>query len=314
MTKILFMGTPDFAVAILEKLIADHYEVIGVVTQPDRPKGRKKIMTPPPVKLCAQAYHLPVFQPEKIKEKEAYEPILALNPDLIVTAAFGQILPQAILATPRYGCINVHASLLPEFRGGAPIHHAILTGKQKSGVTIMYMVEALDAGDMIAQAEIPIAETDHTGILFEKLSHLGAQLLSETLPKLLRSEIQAVPQDTKRVTFARNISREQERIDWSKSGEEIYNQIRGLHPWPVAYTLLDGATLKVWWGIKRPNQSVKPAGQIQEMTKTSIVVSTGNETWIELTDVQVSGKRRMLVKDYILGIDQQTLIGKTLGV
>lgn len=310
MTKILFMGTPDFAVPVLEKLLADGYDVVGVVTQPDRPKGRKRQLTPPPVKECALKHNLPVFQPEKIRNPEAYEPILATEPDLIVTAAFGQILPNAVLNAPKYGCINVHASLLPEFRGGAPIHYAIMTGKREAGVTIMYMVEALDAGDMIAKVALPIDEEDHVGSLFEKLSLAGTDLLSETLPKLLRGEISAIPQKHEEATYARNISRDQEKIDWSKTGEEIYNHIRGLHPWPVAFTSLEGTTMKVWWAKKLPNQEIKTPGQIQEVSKTGFIVSTGNDTWIELTDIQVSGKKRMLTRDYILGIDKASYVGK----
>lgn len=310
MTKILFMGTPDFAVPVLEKLLADGYDVVGVVTQPDRPRGRKRQLTPPPVKECALKHNLPVFQPEKIRNPEAYELILATEPDLIVTAAFGQILPNAVLNAPKYGCINVHASLLPEFRGGAPIHYAIMTGKREAGVTIMYMVEALDAGDMIAKVALPIDEEDHVGSLFEKLSLAGTDLLSETLPKLLRGEISAIPQKHEEATYARNISRDQEKIDWSKTGEEIYNHIRGLHPWPVAFTSLEGTTMKVWWAKKLPNQEIKTPGQIQEVSKTGFIVSTGNDTWIELTDIQVSGKKRMLTRDYILGIDKASYVGK----
>lgn len=310
MTKILFMGTPDFAVPVLEQLLTDGYDVIGVVTQPDRPKGRKRQLTPPPVKECALEHGLQIFQPEKIKEPAAYMSILATEPDLIVTAAFGQILPKAILDVPKYGCINVHASLLPEFRGGAPIHYAIMTGKKQTGVTIMYMVEALDAGDMIAKISLPIEEEDHVGSLFEKLSLAGANLLSDTLPKFLRGEIKAISQNDAEATYARNISREQEKIDWKKTGEEIYNHVRGLHPWPVAFTTLEGTNMKVWWAKKIPSQAVRTPGQIQAITKTGFVVSTGNETWIELTDIQISGKKRMLAKDYILGIDKASYVGK----
>mgnify|MGYP001156486666 FL=1 len=186
--KIVFMGTPDFAVPVLKQLISDGYEVVAVVTQPDRPVGRKKILTPPPVKVAAEQHGIPVLQPEKLRDSEELEQIIKLEPDLIVTAAYGQILPKKLLDAPKYGCINVHASLLPELRGGAPIHYAILQGKEKTGVTIMYMVEKLDAGDILTQVEVPISETDTVGTLHDKLSEAGAKLLSETLPKLLRGE------------------------------------------------------------------------------------------------------------------------------
>lgn len=248
--KVVFMGTPDFSVPVLQTLIKDGYEVVAVVTQPDRPKGRKRVMTPPPVKVEAQKHGIPVLQPEKIRLEEAYSEVLAYNPDLIVTAAFGQILPTPILEAPKYGCINVHASLLPELRGGAPIHYSILQGKPKTGVTIMYMVEKLDAGDILTKVEVPIEEKDHVGTLHDKLSEAGAKLLSETIPALVSGNLTPIKQNEDEATFAFNIKREQEKIDWTRSGEEIYNHIRGLHPWPVAYTTLDGQVMKVWWGEK----------------------------------------------------------------
>src|SRR3954463_7708921 len=189
MTKIVFMGTPDFSVPVLLQIIDDGYEVIGVVTQPDRPVGRKRVLTPPPVKVEALKHGIPVYQPEKIRQSDEMEKILSLSPDLIITAAFGQILPNEILDAPSHGCINVHASLLPELRGGAPIHYALIQGKKKTGVTIMYMVEKLDAGDILTQVEVEITEEDNVGTLHSKLSDAGATLLSETLPKLLEGKL-----------------------------------------------------------------------------------------------------------------------------
>ena len=234
MTRVVFMGTPDFSVPILKQIIEDGYEVVGVVTQPDRPKGRKKEITPPPVKVEALKHSIPVIQPNKIRDPEELKEVLALNPDLVVTAAFGQILPNELLEAPKYGCINVHASLLPELRGGAPIHYAILQGKKKTGITIMYMAEKLDAGDILTQVEVEIGELDHVGTLHDKLSEVGAKLLSETIPLLLDGKLTPIKQDDNEATFAANIKREQEKIDWCRSGEEIYNQIRGLHPWPFS--------------------------------------------------------------------------------
>ncbi|MEH7526599.1 methionyl-tRNA formyltransferase, partial [Bacillus sp. JJ1503] len=200
MTKIVFMGTPDFSVPVLQQIIKDGFEVIGVVTQPDRPVGRKRVLTPPPVKVEAEKHGIPVYQPEKIREKAELDKILALNPDLIVTAAFGQILPKELLDAPKFGCINVHASLLPELRGGAPIHYSIIQGKKKTGITIMYMAEKLDAGDILTQVEVPITDTDTVGTLHDKLSVAGSDLLSDTLPKLIKGELQPIHQNDANAT------------------------------------------------------------------------------------------------------------------
>jgi methionyl-tRNA formyltransferase len=301
MTRIIFMGTPDFSVGVLERLINDGYEIVGVVTQPDRPVGRKRILTPPPVKVTAEKHGIPVLQPEKIRVDSEVDKVLALNPDLIVTAAFGQILPNRLLEAPKYGCINVHASLLPELRGGAPIHYAIMQGKEKTGVTIMYMVEKLDAGDMLSKVEVPIEETDHTGSLHDKLSKAGAQLVSETIPKLLNGEITPIKQNEEDATFAFNIKREQELIDWTQGGEEVYNHIRGLHPWPVAYTLLNGTVLKVWWGEKVKTAKQGSAGEVLDIEKDGFVVKTGNDTAIKITDLQLAGKKRMTAEQMLRG-------------
>src|SRR5690625_3258210 len=245
MRKVIFMGTHDFAVIILQALIQSSYEVVLVVTQPDRPKGRKRQLTAPPVKEEAIKADIPVFQPENLQTE--YEEIISYDADLIITAAYGQLLPKALLDTPKFGCINVHASLLPELRGGAPIHYALLQGMKKTGITIMYMVEKLDAGDIIAQQEIPILETDHVGTLHDTLSIVGAKLLLKTLPAIFEKTNDQIPQEEANATFAPNITREQERIDWKKTNQEVYNQIRGLHPWPVAYSLYEGKRMKIWW-------------------------------------------------------------------
>ncbi|PGS53708.1 methionyl-tRNA formyltransferase [Bacillus sp. AFS041924] len=313
MTKIVFMGTPDFSVPVLRRLIEDGYEVVGVVTQPDRPVGRKRVLTPPPVKVEALKHNIPVLQPEKIRLPEETEKVLALKPDLIVTAAFGQILPTDILEAPKFGCINVHASLLPELRGGAPIHYSIIQGKSETGVTIMYMVEKLDAGDMLSRVVVPIEEKDHVGTLHDKLSIAGANLLSETIPSLLKGELTAEKQDESKVSFAKNIKREEERINWSKTGEEIYNHIRGLHPWPVAYTTLNGEVLKVWWGEKANTDHTSTPGEIIEVLNDGILVATGNQTAIKLTDIQPAGKKRMEAKQYINGAGAFIERGMKLG-
>ncbi|MFT4413513.1 methionyl-tRNA formyltransferase [Fredinandcohnia humi] len=312
MEKIVFMGTPDFSVPVLRQVIEDGYDVVAVVTQPDRPVGRKRVLTPPPVKVEALKHNIPVLQPNKIREKEEIEKVLAYKPDLIITAAFGQILPKEILETPKYGCINVHASLLPELRGGAPIHYSILQGKEKTGVSIMYMVEKLDAGDILTQVEIPIHESDHVGSLHDKLSVAGSKLLSETIPLLLRGKITPIKQDDSKATFASNIKREQEKIDWMKTGEAIYNHIRGLHPWPVAYTTINGEIMKIWWGEKvQSTNSITQPGTVVSIEKDGFIVSTGNTTSIKITQLQPAGKKRMSAEQFLLGTDLE--VGVRLG-
>lgn len=299
MTNIVFMGTPDFSVPILKNLVAEGYNIVGVVTQPDRPKGRKKTLTPPPVKVEAEKHGLKVLQPEKIRNE--VEEVLALNPDLIVTAAFGQILPKELLEAPKYGCINVHASLLPELRGGAPIHYSILQGKDKTGITIMYMAEKLDAGDILTQVEVEITERDTVGSLHDKLSVAGVKLLSETLPMLLEGKITPQKQDESKATFASNIKREQEKVDWSKTGEEIYNQIRGLNPWPGAFTTLNNSLLKLWWGEKVQVNHQEVPGTVIKVEENGFVVATGNNVAIKIIELQPSGKKKMNGEDFLRG-------------
>jgi methionyl-tRNA formyltransferase len=313
MTKVIFMGTPDFAVPVLQQIINNGYEVIAVVTQPDRPVGRKKVLTPPPVKVEAQKQGIPVYQPEKIRQKDELEEVLALKPDLIITAAFGQILPKELLQAPIHGCINVHASLLPELRGGAPIHYAILQGKKKTGITIMYMAEKLDAGDIITQVEVPITEEDNLGTLHDKLSEAGAKLLAETLPLLLEGKLTSKPQDDRAATFAPNIKREQEKIDWTKPGEEIYNHIRGLNPWPVAFTTLDGKALKIWNAEKISAKASDSPGTIVQVGQEGIVVVTGDATQIRIKELQPSGKTKMSVEDFLRGAGSKLTTGLKLG-
>lgn len=300
MTKIVFMGTPAFSVPILRMLVEEGYDVISVVTQPDRPVGRKKVLTPTPVKEEALQLGLPVYQPQKLKNPEELQVVLDLEPDLVITAAFGQILPTEILETPKFGAINVHASLLPDYRGGAPIHQAIIDGKTETGVTIMYMVDRLDAGAIISQISVPIGKHDHTGSMFDKLSEAGTELLKETLPSILDGTNQRIPQDETKVTYARNISREQERIDWNRSAEEIYNQVRGLHPWPVAYTSFKEDTMKIWWTeIIEPTATGRP-GEVVKLADDAIHVQTGKGI-LAITELQPSGKKRMTAKDYLTG-------------
>jgi methionyl-tRNA formyltransferase len=313
--RIVFMGTPDFAVPSLRVLIEDGYQVVGVVTQPDRPKGRKKILTPTPVKEAAISFGLPVLQPEKIKSsEETLDQLKSWAPDLIVTAAFGQILPKKVLELPPMGCINVHASLLPKYRGGAPIHQAIIDGEQETGVTIMYMVQALDAGDMLTQVKEPIEETDDVASMFEKLSHSGAILLRETIPRLIHGEITPIPQDSDQVTFSPNIKREDEEIDWKKDGKAIFNHIRGLCPFPGAFTKVNGDVCKVWGSILSSdiNRS-EAAGIIYRIDEQGIGVVTGDRSGLLLTQIQPAGKKKMDVGDFIRGAGSNWSIGMKLG-
>jgi len=313
MIKVVFMGTPDFSVPILRRILNDGYHVQAVVTQPDRPVGRKKKITPPPVKAEAEKHGIPVLQPEKLRNSKELQTILDSKPDIVVTAAYGQILPKELLEAPKFGCINVHASLLPELRGGAPIHYAIMQGKKKTGVTIMYMAEKLDAGDIISQVEVPIEETDHVGILHDKLSEAGAELLSKTLPKIINGDITPIKQDEHQATFAHNIKREQEKIDWTQTGEDIYNHIRGLHPWPVAYTTLEGNTVKIWWGEKRKLSEKHKPGTIIAIEKDGILVATGNDTGIKITELQPAGKKRMKAEQFLRGAGAHLQPGMKLG-
>ncbi|ALX47417.1 methionyl-tRNA formyltransferase [Lentibacillus amyloliquefaciens] len=312
MKRLVFMGTPDFSVPIFEALIRTEYEVVLAVTQPDRPKGRKKIMTPPPVKETAEKHHIPVLQPEKVRDE--YKKILAYEPDIIITAAYGQILPKELLDVPEFGCINVHASLLPELRGGAPIHHAILQGKDETGITIMYMVEKLDAGDVIAKQTVPIAHSDHVGSLHDKLSKTGAQLLVGTLPRLFARQITPESQNESLATFASNIKREQEKIDWQNENGVIYNHIRGLHPWPVAFTTYNGEVMKIWWAEVDDNHYAGTPGEIvQIIDDEAFIVVCGNQKGVKIKEIQPAGKKRMTVKQYLQGSPDRIKMGVVLG-
>ena len=310
MSKIIFMGTPDFSTKVLEMLIAEH-EVIAVVTQPDRPVGRKKVMTPPPVKRVATKHQIPVYQPEKLKDSQELDVLLSLESDLIVTAAFGQLLPESLLNAPKLGAINVHASLLPKYRGGAPIHQAIIDGEEETGITIMYMVKKLDAGNIISQQSIRIEEEDNVGTMHDKLSFLGAELLKKTLPSIIDNTNDSIPQDDALATFASNIRREDERIDWNMSAQAIHNHIRGLSPWPVAYTTMDDTNLKIYDAELVETNKINEPGTIIETTKKAIIVATNDNEAVAIKDMQLAAKKRMLAANYLSGA-QNTLVGKKL--
>lgn len=299
--KIIFMGTPAFGVPILEELIKN-YDVVAVVCQPDR-----GVLSP--IKKLALEKNIAVYQPEKIKEE--FDFIIKLKPDLIVTCAFGQIVNWDIIKAPKYGCINVHASLLPKLRGGAPIHRAIINGDYKTGITIMKMVERLDAGPILTQREIPIEETDNVGILHNKLSLLGKELLMETIPLLVEGKITPKIQEETGATFASNIKREDEKIDFSKSSRQVFNLIRGLNPFPGAYTILETKIIKVWNSRIGTNFYFdKHYGEIVAIYDDGIGVKTENGEII-ITELQMEGKTRMFAKDFLNGLrDPKLLLGK----
>ncbi len=302
--KIIYMGTPNFAVKPLEEINEIH-EVIAVVTQPDKKVGRKQIITPTPVKEFAINNNIKVFQPIKIKED--YQSIIDLKPDLIITCAYGQIIPEIILNTPPLGCINIHASLLPKLRGGAPIHKAIINGHKTTGITIMYMDKTMDTGDIITQESINIENNDNVGTLHDKLSILGSSLIIKTLPSIENKTNKRIKQNDEEATYAYNIKREEEQIDFNKTSEEIYNQIRGLNPWPLAYMLLDNEEIKV---IEASITERINDDQIN-ITKDHIIIKTKDKA-IALSKIKPFGKKIMNVKDYLNGIDKEQLKKKKI--
>lgn len=311
--KIVFMGTPVFAVPVLEMLI-NEYGVELVITQPDKKVGRKKILTPPPVKEVALKNNIKVLQPEKLsKDEDVYQELVTLNPDIIITAAYGQLVPQRILDIPKYKCINVHGSLLPKLRGGAPIQYSILEDHKETGITIMYMEKKLDAGDMISKASIEIKDEDNFMSLHDKLSILGRDLLKETLPKIFSEDINPIKQVEEESTFASNITREDEKIDWSKKSRDIFNQIRAFDPFPGAFTYLDGTILKVWKS-EVSNHEVKENsinGEIIDQDSDSLYVKCGDSTVLKVTELQLASKNRVTVKNFLS--NKKNYIGKILG-
>ncbi len=306
--SIVFMGTPDFAVPVLQGLI-DNYKVKAVVTQPDKPVGRDGKIKYSPVKQLALDNMILVLQPVNLKEE--WKQITDLHPTLIVTCAYGQIVPREILVYPEYGCINVHASLLPKLRGGAPIHRAIINGFKETGVTIMHMAPSLDTGDIISQKSIEISETDTASTLHDKLSILGRDLLLETLPSIIDGTASRTKQDDFESTYASNISKEDEKIDFSKTKRQIYNQVRGLNSWPGAYAVLEGKRIKVWeCRTTDENYSILLDGKITNIYPDGIGVKCVNGE-VVLTVIQPEGKPKMKAVDYLNGIqDKNSLIGK----
>lgn len=299
--NILFMGTPDFAVPSLEALVAAGHRVVGVFSQPDKPKNRGMKLLPTPVKVCAQAHAIPVFQPAKLRDGTALETIRQLAPDLIVVAAYGRILPQEILDYPRLGCINVHSSLLPKYRGSAPIHWAILNGDRETGVTIMHMAPALDAGDIIAQKATPIDPDETVETLHDRLAQLGAELLVETVDKLAQGTATRTAQEESQVTQAPMLSRALSPMDWTRPARALHDQVRGLIPWPAAVTELGGTRCKIFATTVLEETTGKAPGSILSADKKGLKVACGGGTILRIDILQADGGKRMAAADYLRG-------------
>ncbi len=298
--KIVYMGTPDFSVPALEKMIEAGHDIVCVVTQPDRPKGRGKELAMSPVKECALKHGLKIMQPEKVKDASVVEELRSLEADIFVVAAFGQILSQEVLDIPRFGCVNIHASLLPKYRGAAPIQMSILEGDEETGVTIMQMNAGMDTGDILLTRAIPIEESDTAGTLFDKLMYLGGELIVEALPKIEKGELVAVPQDDSLSTKCGKISKDMGHIDWKCSAVRIFNLVRAMNPWPSAFSRIDGKMLKIWKVKVISKEADGEPGTVQSVTKDSFTVNTADGL-IEVEELQLEGKKRMTTKDFLLG-------------
>lgn len=309
--KIVFMGTPEFAVPCLQKIIDEGHEVLAVVTQPDKPKGRGKKLAMPPVKELALKYDIDVYQPVKAREESFVEKLKEINPELIVVVAFGQILPKSILDIPKFGCVNVHASLLPKYRGAAPLNWVIINGEEKTGVTTMYMDVGLDTGDMILKSEIPLDDEITAGELHDKMMVQGAEVLKDTINLISKGEAPREKQNDEETCYSPIMDKSLGNIDWSKSATDIHNLIRGVNPWPSAYTTYDKQTMKIWKTKVLDKSSEKTPGTIINVDKNGIEVSTGDKV-LQISEIQMSGKKRMIVSEYIKGNDIST--GIVLGI
>lgn len=315
--RILFMGTPDFAATILDRLIKEEHEIIGVVTQPDKQKGRGKEVSYSAVKELALSHNLPVYQPLKVREPEFLEKLNEMAPEVIIVAAFGQILPKALLEIPQFGCINVHGSLLPKYRGAAPIQYSILEGEKETGITIMYMDVGIDTGDMILQEKLAIDEEETGGSLFDKMAELGAELLVKALISIKDGSAVRTPQNNKEATYVKIIDKQMGRIDFTQSATKIERMIRGLNPWPSAYTMLEGKTLKVWLAKvesfednEELKDKTKKPGEIIEIRKDAFVVRAGDGLLV-IKELQLEGKKRMTAEAFLRGY--QLKAGMKLG-
>ncbi len=296
--RVVFMGTPDIAATCLTRILADGFDVVGVYTQPDRPKNRGMKLAFSPVKEVALAHEIPVFQPENFREEETVETLRALQPDVVAVVAYGRILPQKVLDLPEKGCINIHASLLPAYRGSAPYQWAVLDGCKETGVTAMYLCREMDAGDMIDTAKTPIGENETAGELLDRLAVLGAELLSKTLGRMASGAVEATPQDHSKATYAPMLDKTMCPIDWSLTAQQVHDKVRGLHPWPVATAELGGTKFKIHATAIVPGKGAP--GEILALTKTGLVVACG-EGAVEIRSLQAEGGKRMAAPDYFRG-------------
>ena len=294
--RVLFMGTPDFAVPCLESLINSNFDIVGVFTQPDKPRGRNQKLTEPDVKVCALKYGLDVYQPKTLKTQESFELIKNLDPDVIVVVAYGKILPKAILDFPKFGCINVHASLLPKYRGAAPIQWSVINGEKETGVTIMKMDEGIDTGDILMVEKMPVGLFDTSESMFEKLSLLGAKTLVTVLKKLEKGELEPIKQDNSQAVYSPMIEKSMGKIDWKKSSEDVHNLIRGMYSWPIAYTYYKGKMLKIY-SSKPSGLSGRP-GEV--LSLSPFIIGCADKS-VEIIQLQLEGKKRMDAYAFLMG-------------
>ena len=301
-TSIVFMGTPEFAVPILQSLIdAPEYDVQAVLTQPDHRVGRKHVLTPSPVKKLAQENNIKVLQPVKLNKSPEMDEIIAMQPDLMITAAYGQFLPTKMLDAAKIAAINVHGSLLPKYRGGAPVQYSIINGDAETGISIMYMVKKMDAGDVIAQRAIPIEKDDDNRTMFKKLSLLGRDLLLETLPKLIQGDVEATPQDESKVVFSPNITTAQERIDYRMTAQQIDDKVRGLRPAPLGNMIIDGLRTKIYDVTPLDKKTTLAPGKVVHLTKHQLVLAAGQGTTYQINRLKPAGKQAMDITAYLNG-------------
>ena len=299
--RIVFMGTPDFSVPTLEALVASEHEVVGVVTQPDKPKGRGKEIHMSPVKECALQHNIPVYQPVRARDEAFVDEMRALNPDVMVVIAFGQILPKSLLELPKYGCVNIHASLLPKYRGAAPIQWAVINGDEETGITTMMMDVEMDTGDMLEKTVVKLDPEETGGSLFDRLSLLGGDLILSTLSKLEKGEITPVPQDHEKATYVKKISNSMGDIDWTMDAVSIERLVRGLNPWPSAFTRWNGKMLKIWEAKVLPDPDVKlPCGSVISASDEGLKIQTGAGV-LCVTSLQLEGKKRMDTAAFLRG-------------
>ncbi|MQS75052.1 methionyl-tRNA formyltransferase [Companilactobacillus halodurans] len=302
MTKVIFLGTPEFSATVLRGLLKEGYDVIAAVTQPDKPVGRKQKLQKSPVKLIAEEENIKLYQPAKLPGSPEVEELKELKADLIITAAYGQFLPTSFLNSAKVAAINVHGSLLPKYRGGAPIQWSLLNGDKETGITIMYMVKGMDAGDIISQEKLPISKDDDNGSLFEKLAIVGRELLLDTIPKILSNDITPIKQDPDKVVFSPNISKEQEKIDFTKSAQQVFNQIRALSPDPGAWTMLDGQRTKLYKTEVVDIDTDQDVGTVYDLGKKKLIIVAGDKNGVSIKKIQPAGKKEMDIANYMNGL------------